>query len=186
MVRGSFWLVVCHGQDGGLKVKFNVSALKGSSWHEYVIRFVFGGSVTALVGAIAKRYGPEAGGLFLAFPAIFPAAATLIQKHEQKKEDGRGNESGGKRAIIAAGLDAVGSAFGAIGLVAFATIVWGRLPHGSTLAIVLAIATVAWVATSMLAWAIWQKQRKKARAKRSHHSEPKLDSYIRDRPRTGG
>jgi FAD dependent oxidoreductase/Protein of unknown function (DUF3147) len=49
-------------------------------WHEYLIRFVLGGLVTAATGAIASEFGPETGGLFLAFPAIFCASATLIEK----------------------------------------------------------------------------------------------------------
>ena len=35
---------------------------------------------SAIAGMIAKRYGAEIGGLFLAFPAIFPASASLIEK----------------------------------------------------------------------------------------------------------
>ena len=37
-------------------------------------------------GGNAKRYGPGVAGLFLAFPAIFPAGATLIEKHEKEKK----------------------------------------------------------------------------------------------------
>jgi hypothetical protein len=35
---------------------------------------------------IAHRWGPATGGLFLAFPAIFPANATLVKRHEQRKK----------------------------------------------------------------------------------------------------
>ena len=39
--------------------------------------FFFGGLITAVAGVIAQRFGPIIGGLFLAFPAIFPASATF-------------------------------------------------------------------------------------------------------------
>ena len=48
---------------------------------------MFGGTVTALAGIVAKRVGPETGGLFLVFPSIFPAAATLIEKHEKQNKN---------------------------------------------------------------------------------------------------
>ena len=63
-----------------MKVKVNPSALGRTQWHEYLVRFVFGGLVTALTGWIAKQYGPVVGGLFLAFPAIFPASVTLVHR----------------------------------------------------------------------------------------------------------
>jgi len=37
--------------------------------------------MTVIAGLIAFRFGPVVGGLFLAFPAIFPASATLIERH---------------------------------------------------------------------------------------------------------
>lgn len=44
--------------------------------------------VTALAGVIAKHYGPVIGGLFFAFPAIFPASATLIEKTRNRRSSG--------------------------------------------------------------------------------------------------
>jgi len=135
-----------------VKIKFDVSGLHRSKWYEYMIRFVFGGTVTALAGVIAEHFGPEIGGLFLAFPAIFPAAATLIEKHEKQKAE-RAGEEGRKRARAAAGADAAGAVMGSIGLMAFALIVWQTLPN-SRLAIVLAGATLAWLVASFLTWEI--------------------------------
>jgi hypothetical protein len=60
-----------------VKVKIDTSELGQSRWQDYLLRFLFGGTVTALAGVIAKRFGPGIGGLFLAFPAILPAAATF-------------------------------------------------------------------------------------------------------------
>jgi hypothetical protein len=52
------------------------SAIKGIKPHEWAVRFFFGGAICVLAGLISKKFGPEIGGLFLAFPAIFPAGAS--------------------------------------------------------------------------------------------------------------
>jgi hypothetical protein len=152
-----------------MKVKFDKSGLGQSKWYEYVVRFAFGGTVTALAGLIAKRFGPEAGGLFLAFPAIFPAAATLIEKHEkQKKEDAglRGTVRGRK----AAGVDAAGAWMGSLGLLVFAALVWKELAQWGT-AWVLVAATTAWFATAVSVWQVreklWRQWTQRAIAARS-------------------
>ena len=61
------------------------SALK-TRWYEYVLRFFFGGAVTVTTGLINKYYVRVFGGLFLAFPAIFPASGMLVEKHETEKK----------------------------------------------------------------------------------------------------
>jgi hypothetical protein len=106
---------------GGVKIRF--SALREAEWHEYLIRFVLGGLATVLAGLIAKRDGPETGGLFLAFPAIFCASATLIEAHEQRRK-ARAGFKGARRGREAAALDAAGTALGGIGLASFAAAVW--------------------------------------------------------------
>jgi hypothetical protein len=58
-------------------VKVKLEALRETKWYEYALRFVLGGLVTVGAGLIADIYGPATGGLFLAFPAIFCASATL-------------------------------------------------------------------------------------------------------------
>jgi len=73
-----------------MKVTFNPSALRRTKWYEYAVRFIFGGSITAAAGIIAKLWGPTIGGLFLAFPAIFPASATLLEKHQKQKKPALG------------------------------------------------------------------------------------------------
>jgi hypothetical protein len=75
-----------------------------------------GGSVTVIAGLLAKEFGPVLGGLFLAFPAIFPASATLIEKHETEKKQKAGIMNS-MRDRQAAGVDACGAAMGSIGLV---------------------------------------------------------------------
>jgi Protein of unknown function (DUF3147) len=68
-----------------MQVHLDFSAVGETKWYEYAVRFMFGGLITAIAGVIAKTFGPVVGGLFLAFPAIFPASATLIEKHERRK-----------------------------------------------------------------------------------------------------
>lgn len=133
-------------------IKIDPSALRQTRWHEYLVRFVIGGCITAAAGMIAKSMGPVIGGLFLAFPAIFPASATLIEKHTQEKKEEEGLD-GTKRGRKAAGVDAAGSAMGSIGLLAFAVIVWQLLPSHATWP-VLALATLVWLIFSVLIWQV--------------------------------
>ncbi len=122
------------------KVQVRPEQLRQTKWREYLIRFVFGGLITALAGFIAGKYGPVIGGLFLAFPAILPASATLIEKHSGKDK---------------AKDDTSGAAFGAAGLLTFGAAVWllsTRLPPPW----VLAIAFVAWLAVGTGVWYTWQ------------------------------
>ena len=44
------------------------------------------GGWTLLAAILAERFGPAFGGLFLAFPAIFPSSARLMDKHERQKK----------------------------------------------------------------------------------------------------
>jgi Protein of unknown function (DUF3147) len=74
-------------------VQFKPSALGQTRWYEYLVRFVLGGAMTVVAGLIAARFGPVIGGLFLAFPAIFPASATLIEKHVRERKEKAGCES---------------------------------------------------------------------------------------------
>jgi hypothetical protein len=137
-----------------MKVTVDWSCLRKTKWYEYVVRFIFGGAITAITGIIAKRWGPEVGGLFLAFPAIFPAATTLIEKHEKQKKQRVGLE-GTRQGQKAASVDAAGAAIGCIGLLAFAIAVWRFIPtHGTWL--VLVGASIAWFATAVVAWKIRQ------------------------------
>jgi hypothetical protein len=135
-----------------MRVRWDSSALQQAKWRPYAIRFLFGGLVTVAAGLVARRLGPSIGGLLLAFPAIFPASATLIEKHEKQQKENKGM-NGAVRGRQAASIDAAGSAMGSLGLVVFAIIVWRFLPGHRTW-IVLSAATLAWAAVSMLAWQI--------------------------------
>lgn len=129
-----------------MKIDVDFSAIAETKWHEYAVRFLFGGLITAIAGIIAKAFGPAIGGLFLAFPAIFPASATLIEKHEKQKKEGR-------RAAEVVSVDAKGTAIGSIGLAVFAMLVWRAIPSHSAW-VVLSGATLAWVTVSVLVWEV--------------------------------
>jgi hypothetical protein len=132
------------------------SALGESRWYEYLVRFVLGGLTTVVAGVIADLYGPEVGGLFLAFPAIFCASATLIEKHERQRKKKRG-VAGQRRGTDAAALDASGAALGGIGLAAFALAVWLLAPEYGLASLV--IGSIAWILVSVTGWRLRQEIR---------------------------
>jgi uncharacterized protein DUF3147 len=133
-----------------MKIQAEPSALTETRWYEYATRFVFGGVITAVAGVISMKYGPNIGGLFLAFPAIFPAGATLIEKHEKEKKEDAGL-NGTHRAAQAVSADAAGASIGSLGLAVFGLFVWKALPNYPAW-LVLGSATVAWCAASLLLW----------------------------------
>jgi hypothetical protein len=135
-----------------MRIKVDFSTLGQTKWHDYAVRFLFGGLITALAGIIAKKFGPGIGGLFLAFPAIFPASATLIEKHEREKKESVGL-NGAARGRSAASIDAAGSSMGSIGLFVFAFVVWQFMPRNRAW-IALAAATVLWLGVSVAVWQI--------------------------------
>lgn len=137
-------------------VSFKLSALAESRWYEYALRFLLGGTATALAGAIAAVYGPVAGGLFLAFPAIFPASATLVEKHQRERKEKVGLR-GKRRGREAASLDAAGAVMGSVGLIAFGALVWQMVSISASLALLLAC--TAWFGVSFLLWALRRKLR---------------------------
>jgi hypothetical protein len=147
-----------------MRIGLDGSSIQHLHWRDYAVRFVFGGIVTVLTGLIARRYGPGVAGLFLAFPAIFPAGATLIEKQQREKKRRVGLD-GTSRGRVAAGIDAIGAAMGTLGLIAFALLVWRFLPSHSSPAI-LTIAGLAWLAISVLAWLIRKVIKKSNVAKR--------------------
>jgi hypothetical protein len=140
-----------------MTIRLKWSALKQSRWYECLVRFGLGGLATVLAGIVAKRFGPELGGLFLAFPAIFCASATLIEKHERDRKKKIGLE-GYRRGTDAAALDAAGAGLGSIGLVVFGLAVWGLALRGGLTA--LALASAAWLLTSISLWRLRAKVRR--------------------------
>jgi hypothetical protein len=125
------------------------SALSQSHWYEYALRFVLGGLMTALAGGIAESWGPGVGGLFLAFPAVFCASASLIEKHERERKQKLGL-AGRRRGREAVALDAAGAVLGSIGLMVFALIVWSSVQGYGFGALVLA--SFGWLVISVGMW----------------------------------
>ena len=130
-------------------VRLKLAALRETSWREYLLRFGLGGVTTVVAGLIAAGFGPVIGGLFLAFPAIFPASATLVEEHVRERKEKAGL-AGARRGKEAAALDALGASLGSFGLAAFAAVIW--LLIGRSAVLVLTLATVAWLVVAVAAW----------------------------------
>lgn len=113
-----------------VRAKFSTPREGNSS--EYLVRLGLGGLATVLAGRVAELFGPSAGGLFLAFPAIFCASATLVEKHERKRKEEKGLK-GEERGKDAAALDAAGAGLGGAGLAVFGVV-------------------MAWFAAAVLLW----------------------------------
>jgi hypothetical protein len=135
-----------------MRIRINLASLKQIKWHEYLTRFLLGGAITVATGLIAKHFGPVIGGLFLAFPAIFPAGATLIERHERDKK----RRAGIPRTIrgrLAAALDGRGAAMGTIALAAFGLFVWKLFPRYNA-AVILTAALAVWLVLAVLIWRV--------------------------------
>jgi hypothetical protein len=128
----------------------NLSALKQTKLHQYVIRFLLGGVCTVIAGLVAKRFGPVIGGLFLAFPAIFPASASLIEAHEKENKKKIGSD-GTIRGRLAASMDATGAALGCMGLAGFAATIWKLLPRHNATAVI-SLGSVVWLGIALCLW----------------------------------
>lgn len=133
-----------------MRILLDVSALRQTRWYQLLVRFLLGGLIRAATGIIAKQYGPGVGGLFLAFPAIFPASATLIEKHQREKKE-RSGVPGAKRSRQLVAVDAAGTAIGSIGLLAFALFM-AQMVTRHRAWIALSGATSVWMAVSVLFW----------------------------------
>ena len=157
-----------------MKIELNLGALKRTKVQEYFVRFAFGGALTVLAGIIAKYYGPVVGGLFLAAPAIFPAAATLLEKHEEKEQRAKAGKEPFARKV--AGVDAAGAAMGSIGLIAFGVVIWQLLPRYS-IAAVLGAAVLAWTAVAVGIWSARKFLLRRIRARRSRHLDHVLPAH---------
>ncbi len=116
----------------------------------YLTRFLFGCALTLVFSLTAKWAGPVIGGLFLAFPGIYPPGSSFVEKQEEQRK-GKAGLHGTRRARSLAAAHAVGASAGTFGLMAFAAIVWLGLPRFG-LAITLSAATTAWFLVSLTAW----------------------------------
>ncbi len=135
-----------------MKIHLDTSSPREAKAHDYVYRFLFGGLVTALAGVIAKIYGPVVGGLFLAFPAIFPAACSLAQSHQERRKAEIGCD-GTARGKNAAAINAFGASLGTLGLAAFALALW-KLINVTSPAATLLVCLASWLLVTLSAYQI--------------------------------
>ena len=138
-----------------MRLKFQTSSLRETKPMEYAQRFAFGGFVTVIATLIANKWGPVIGGLFLAFPGIYPASVSLVEKHKIQREAVEGKQ-GTSSARGEASVESTGASAGALGLAAFATVLWWLAPRLPMIAM-LACAALAWTAVSWICWLIREK-----------------------------
>ena len=139
-----------------MRLHLQFQSLRETTPMEYAKRFLFGGIVTLTATLIADHYGPIIGGLFLAFPGIFPGGISLVEKHKIERETDAGKQ-GIKSARGEAAVEATGASIGAIGLAAFALTLWKGLGAGYPLIPVLVCAGAAWSAVSWTGW--WAREK---------------------------
>jgi hypothetical protein len=152
MVCRIVWLVVSSPGNEVRRIAVNWSSLKQTKPHEYAVRFLFGGLSTVAAALIAKHFGPGVGGLFLAFPAIFPASASLVESHEIKRKAKVGLD-GRNRGRMAASPDSQGASLGCIGLVGFAFVLWKWVNSHNAL-LMISAAGMIWITVACGLWAI--------------------------------
>jgi hypothetical protein len=138
-----------------MRLNLRFDSLKQTKPAEYVSRFVFGGLVTVLAGFVADRFGPVIGGLFLAFPGIFPAGVSLVEKHKTLRETAQGKR-GTRSARGQASVEATGASVGTLGLMGFALVLWQGLPMHNFLSMLFTAGGV-WIGLSWLFW--WIRER---------------------------
>lgn len=149
-----------------MRISVDLSDVRETTAFEYAIRFLLGGLITAIAGLITDKYGPAVGGLFLAFPAILPATASLVEKHEIEKKRAAGLR-GKLRGSWAAALEGAGAAIGTVGLFGFAIIVEYFVTKHNPWPVLVG-ATIAWF---LIAAAIWRMRESgvRRRLRALHH-----------------
>ncbi|MFF5109800.1 DUF3147 family protein [Streptosporangium sp. NPDC000509] len=115
------------------------SKIRTISLRGLAVRFAFGAVISVAAGLVGHYFGPLAGGVFLAFPAILPATLTLIQEKEEQRAP--------------AAQDAKGATLGAVGMIVFAVCVWAAMT-GLPAWLALTIATAAWALTALLLYRV--------------------------------
>lgn len=138
-----------------VRIGCDLSKLGKTKPTAYLTRFLFGCALTFVFSLISKWAGPVIGGLFLAFPGIYPPGSSFVEKKEEERKLEAGME-GRMRARSLAGAHAVGAGAGCFGLMGFAAIMWLGLPRFG-LAASLAIGTAGWFALSFGAWALRER-----------------------------
>lgn len=121
------------GRSGRPHVAVKLGRLREVRAKALLVRFAFGATVSVVAGVVSTAFGPRAGGLFLAFPAILLASLTLVAKEQ---------------SLQAARDDARGATIGSVGMVAFATVCsLSAQAVGGPVALVMA--ALAWILVSV-------------------------------------
>lgn len=121
----------------------DLGELRNVKASQLAVRFAFGAIISVAAGLGGIYLGSIVGGMLLAFPAIAPAALTLIEK-----EDGN----------AAAVHDVGGAVFGGVGLIAFAVV--GALLFDRTAAPLVLLASVgAWAVVSVALYVLRAEER---------------------------
>jgi hypothetical protein len=114
--------------------------LREVSLRDLALRFAFGAGTSVLSAFVSLEFGPRAGGVLLAFPAILAASVTLMGQKEGPDEAREG---------------ARGAVIGAIALCCFAAVgglLFGRLPGAAVLALAGTAWTLAAIGIYRLLW----------------------------------
>lgn len=138
-------------RDGSPRPSIDFGALKKHGLSDYVTRFAFGAGIAAAAGIVGALFGPKLGGVLLAFPAVLPAALTLLER-----KDGRS----------AAAVDALAATLGSVALIVFAVVAAFGLLHFSA-ALALGLAAAAWlvVAFGLYVSILWLPRRRTRRGR---------------------
>lgn len=118
-----------------IPVRIEFGRLRSVSAKQYAVRFGFGFVTSVIAAVVGDLAGGRVGGLFLAFPAILPAALTLLER---------------KEGIAQALSDIRGATLGAIGMVAFAVVMVISVRRFQMLALVAAL--LAWMVVACAAY----------------------------------
>lgn len=124
-----------HVDEGGIGA--DAGRLRGIRPRDLAVRFAFGAAVSVVAGIVGQVAGERAGGVLLAFPAILPAALTLIESRE-----------GTSTAVS----DVRGAVAGALGMVGFAITVVA-LAERIPVPLALLAAAAAWAVLSVALYA---------------------------------
>ena len=127
--------------------RLDTGVIRKRSPSDYITRFAFGAGIAGAAAIVGAVLGARAGGLLLAFPAILPAALTLIERKDGRHE---------------ATVDATGAILGAFALIGFALAAAWALPRFSA-GIALALACATWVvlAAALYVLIVWVPRRRK-------------------------
>ncbi|HVU53120.1 MAG TPA: DUF3147 family protein [Polyangia bacterium] len=139
-----------------MRLRFDFAPLQQTHWYGHVLRFVAGGLTTAATGLVAKAFGPVVGGLFLAFPSIFPLGLGMLERRHREQVGGAARGDRARRAGI---VEAAGAAVGSVGIIAFALVARATLGRAAT-ALALGAALAAWALVAFATWVIRKSARR--------------------------